>query len=102
MAHGRPSDGALTTELIGEGRFRSALRSQVQITDGLWHRVGLTWDGAVRTLYVDDVLVAEDTQGPLPSVQGELYIGGGADLTDESLWSGMIDEVRIYKRCVRP
>lgn len=96
------ADGSLATELIGEGRFTSPLQSQVSIADGRWHRVGLTWDGAVRTLYVDDVLVAEDTQGPLSSVRGELYIGGGADLANTSLWSGMLDEVRIYRRRVRP
>ncbi len=96
------ADGSLATELIGEGRFTTPLLSQSRITDGQWHRVGLTWDGVTRALYVDDVVVAEDMQGPLPSVQGELYLGGGANLTNESLWSGMIDDVRIYSRCVRP
>ena len=40
------------------------------ITDGAWHRIGFVWDGFNRSLYVDDILVAEDTQQGLGSSVG--------------------------------
>lgn len=31
-----------------------------------------------------------------------LYIGAGADLELDRLWSGLIDDVRIYLRAITP
>jgi len=67
-----------------------------------WHRVGLTWDGSTRILYVDDVQVAKDTQAGLVGSQGGLYIGAGKVLESGSFFSGLIDDVRIYDRAVTP
>jgi N-acetylneuraminic acid mutarotase len=94
-----PSDGSLMTELkAGRGR---PLTSQTVITDGNWHHVGMTWDGSCRTLYVDDVEVAKDTQPQqLPSSDGGLYFGAGKDREPDSFFSGLIDDVKIYNRAV--
>jgi len=94
--------GALMTDLRSPGRFSRPLSSQTAITDGNWHRVGLTWDGSTRTLYVDDVCVAQDTQDGLKSTIAGLVIGSGKDLAGNSFWSGLIDEVRLYDRIIRP
>jgi N-acetylneuraminic acid mutarotase len=94
--------GALKTELKSSGRFAHTLTSQAVITDGNWHRVGFTWDGANRRLYVDDMLVAEDTQQGLAACYGGLQIGCGKDMAPGSFWSGLIDDVRIYNRAVKP
>lgn len=72
------------------------------IPDGNWHRPGFTWDGAARALYVDDVLVAADTQTGLAACTGRVLIGCGSNLTPGTFWSGLIDDVRIYNRVVRP
>jgi len=96
------SGGALMTELRSTGRFGGALRSEVLITDGAWHRVGLTWDGSNRILYVDDIEVRKDTQASLPSSIGRVYIGAGSKLAAGSFWSGLIDDVRIYDRAIEP
>jgi len=72
------------------------------ITDGDWHRVGLSWDGSNRILYVDDVAVAEDTQSELASSESGLYIGAGKNREPGSLWLGPIDDVRIYNRALSP
>jgi hypothetical protein len=96
------SQGALMTELKSAGRAGQALYSAAPITDGDWHRVGLTWDGSDRILYVDDVEVARDTQAGLPSSTGALYIGAGGKLAAGSFWSGLIDDVKIYDRAVKP
>ena len=46
-------------------RGSTALLTQTTIIDGDWHRIGFVWDGSNRTLYVDDLAVAEDTQDGL-------------------------------------
>jgi hypothetical protein len=96
------TEGKLMTELTIAGRLGRPLISQTIVTDGNWHRVGLTWDGKNRVLYLDDVEVAKDTQASLAGSQGGLYIGGGKNLEAGSFWSGLIDDVRIYDRAVTP
>jgi hypothetical protein len=63
---------------------------------------GLSWDGSNRVLYVDDVEVARDTQANLPSSAANLYIGAGSTMAATSFWKGLIDDVRIYDRAVKP
>jgi len=96
-----PSDGRLMTEL-GADADGSELVSETTITDGNWHRVGFTWDASICRLYVDDVLVAEDTQTGLASSYGRHYIGRGKDPAPETFFTGLIDDVRIYNRAVKP
>ena len=97
-----PSEGKLMTELRSAGRFGGPLYSQTVIIDGEWHRVGLSWDGATRILYVDGIEVAKDTQAGLEGSTGGLYFGAGKALEPGSFFSGLIDDVRIYNRAVTP
>jgi N-acetylneuraminic acid mutarotase len=96
--------GNLMTELryIGGRVTQHLLLSQTVITDGEWHRIGFVWDGVYRELYVDDTLVAEDSQPGLADSLGGLNIGCGSDLAAGTFWSGLIDDVRIYNRAIRP
>ena len=93
-----PSDGTLTTLMIFP---QMPLKSDVVITDGEWHEVGLEWDGEHRHLYVDEEEVAVD-EVILPSFDdtGWLNIGTGKDARSVSFWSGLIDDVRIYRKAV--
>jgi len=95
-------EGNLMTGLKATGRGAAALLSQAVITDGNWHRIGLVWDGSHRTLYVDDIAVAEDAQTNLLGSENGLYIGTGKAMEQGSFWSGLIDDVRIYNRAVTP
>jgi len=97
------SHGFLKSELRAPTLDAQALVSNVSITDGDWHHVGLTWDGTHRILYVDEVVVAADAQSTdlARSIEG-LNIGCGPDMTPGSFWSGLIDDVRIYNRAVYP
>ena len=97
-----PAEGKLMTELQGPGQTGGPLASQTVVTDGGWHRVGLTWDSSNRILYVDDVEVARDTQPQFGSSREGLYIGAGNNLEPGSFFSGLIDDVRIYNRAVTP
>jgi hypothetical protein len=96
------SDGALVTELKGSGRTGKALKSAVSITDGTWHHVGFVWDGSNRILYVDDIQVTTDTQTTLAGTYTGLHFGAGGTLAPGTFWSGLIDDVRIYDRPVKP
>ncbi len=99
-----PSGGNLMTQLrYSGGRIVGPpLSSQTVITDGNWHRVGLTWDGSNRILYVDDIEVATDTQGSLAGSNSGLHIGAGKNLEPGIFFSGLIDDVRIYNRAITP
>jgi len=90
------------TELTSPGRGAAPLQSQAVITDGNWHRVGFVWDGLYRTLYVDGIAVAEDTQDDLANSGNGFYIGAGKAMAPGTYFSGLIDDVRIYNRAVKP
>lgn len=90
------------TELKASGRGAAALLSQTAIDDGNWHRIGFVWDGSNRTLCVDGLEVARDTQTDLGNSEGGLHIGAGQTLAPVSFLSGLIDDVRIYDRAVTP
>jgi lysophospholipase L1-like esterase len=96
-----PAQGRLASELFS-GRGASALISDTVITDGGWHRIGLTWDGSRKVLYVDDAEVASDTTIGTGNSQTGLYIGAGKSRNPGSFFSGLIDDVKIYNRPVTP
>jgi gluconolactonase len=97
-----PLEGNLMTNLRAFGRLGVPMISQASITDDNWHRIGLVWDGLNRTLYVDDVVVAQDTQKNPGNSYNGLYIGTGNAMAPGTFWSGLIDDVRIYNRVVIP
>jgi hypothetical protein len=94
--------GCLMTELKAPGRSGRDLTSSAVITDGAWHRVGFVWGGLNRVLYVDGVEVARDTQPALAGSTNGLNIGTSSTLASDTFWSGLIDDVRIYNRAVKP
>jgi hypothetical protein len=96
------TSGNVMTELTNAGRSAAPLISQTVINDGTWHRIGFVWDGVYRMLYVDGVVVAEDTQNGLESRANGLYIGCGDPMKPSTFFSGLIDDVRIYNRAVSP
>ncbi len=96
------SDGRLMTELVGSGRFPRPLLSEMTITNGNWHHIGLVWDGYSRTLYIDGVNAAQDTLNSIEGKDNGLYFGVGATLDAASFFSGLIDDIRIFDVAVRP
>jgi len=97
-----PTRGCLVTELREASHTAQPLVSEVTITDGNWHRVAFTWDGSHRRLYVDEVLVAEDTDVPLADCNGGMNIACGKLMTPATFFTGLIDDVRIYNRAMKP
>ena len=97
-----PATGGLMTELRTNSRGSMPLSSNAAVADDDWHHIGFAWDGSRRSLYMDDVLVAEDEKSGLAGSSGGLTIGCGADGAPDTFFTGLIDEVRIYNRAVRP
>jgi len=95
-----PADGSLMTALGSVAGNGQPLFSDVVITDGRWHRIGLVWDGVDRILLVDEQEVARDEQGELAIPNAGLIIG--AEATVNRSFSGQIDDLRIYNRAVKP
>jgi hypothetical protein len=96
------AQGCLMTELKALGRPGRNLTSSAIITDGVWHRLGPTWDGSHRVLYVDGAEVAKDTQ---PSPAGATYglnIGTGSAFAPGTFWSGLLDDLYLYSRAMQP
>jgi hypothetical protein len=96
------AQGCLMTELKAPGRSGRDLTSSAVITDGTWHRVGFVWGGLNRVLYVDGIEVARDAQPALAGSTNGLNIGTGSELETGTFWSGLIDDVRVYNRAVKP
>ena len=94
------ADGSLMTALSSIAGNGVPLFSDVVITDGQWHRIGLVWDGTSRILLVDEQEVARDEQAELAISDAGLIIGAGA--TANRFFSGQIDDLRIYRRAVKP
>jgi alkaline phosphatase len=96
------AEGKLMSELVSSGRDSRPLQSEAVITDGQWHHIGLVWDGSNRTLCVDGVVVAQDTQSSMGASAGGLYIGVGKGYPTSTFWSGVVDDVRIYDVALSP
>lgn len=99
---GSSPEGTLMTDLKSSGRQSKPLASAALVTDDRWHHVGLSWDGETRILYIDEVEVVKDTQVNLAGSAGNVTIGAGSTLAPGTFWSGLIDDVRIYNRAVKP
>jgi len=90
------ADGTLVTDLMFSDM---PLDSDMVITDGEWHEVGLEWDGEHRQLLVDGAEAAVD-EITLPAMNctGYLNISTGRDMEPGTFWSGLIDDVRVYEK----
>jgi hypothetical protein len=92
--------GSLMSE-ISSGNSDSTLNSDTVVTDGDWHHIGLTWDGSICVLHVDEVVVSYEMSAPEGS-NGVLVIGCDTNMTTGSFFSGLIDDVRIYNQVATP
>jgi lysophospholipase L1-like esterase len=95
-------EGFLMTELTEVDPSGGPLQSKTIVVEDDWHRVGLVWDGSQRMLYVDGITVAEDKQVRIDFRGSGLYIGCDMNMGSGTYWSGLIDDVRIYNRVVKP
>ena len=96
------SEGRLMTELGNAGPSGGSLASGAVITDGDWYQIGVVLDGVNRRLYVDGVMVAEDTQTGSGASASGFNIGVGKNYLPGTYWSGMLDDIRVYNWTISP
>ena len=78
--------------------------SDLNLRDGYWHMMTVTYRNGSQHLYVDGVLVASGTySGQLPLIPNVVAIGGVEEFGPyHHPWIGDIDEVSIYNRVLEP
>ncbi len=98
------STGGLMTSMTDGSRITVPLVSDAVISDGLWHHIRLVWDGSHRYLFVDGKEVAADQRvlGKLKFSGAHFYLGAGNALQPGAFWPGLLDDIRIYNRAVKP
>ncbi len=77
------------------------LRGAMQINDGQWHHIAVTWDcvSGERKLYVDGRLDVQDTYILEAIPNHSRYAIGGRAVTETeaaSVYRGYVDDVRVY------
>jgi len=72
---------------------------ETDVTDGEWHHLALTYDGARAMLYVDGVVEATQEKVYATTSTGRAYIGGTVGGSEEYV-SGLVDEVLVYNRAL--
>jgi hypothetical protein len=75
--------------------------------DGQWHHIAASWDGRVRTVYIDGQINVQSTAvGSIVESNRLLVIGGkdngGYGQPTASWYNGQMDDVAIYNRALRP
>jgi YVTN family beta-propeller protein len=74
---------------------------KTDVTDGKWHHVALTYDGAIARLYVDGALEVVQKKVYATTSSGRAYIGSTAEGGWE-FFTGLVDEVTVYARALKP
>ncbi len=76
-----------------------------ELWDGGWHHLAAVYDGAEKKIYLDNnpIAVISATGAIDSGIEYNLLIGAGRDNSQpELLYSGVMDEVRIYNYALSP
>ena len=96
------ANGRVMSEAIGSDPLADLLVAENILTDGQWHQVGLVWDGAYRTLFVDGIPVATDVLENIPALTHSLIIGTNSNPQSGTFWSGKVDDIWMYHEVIAP
>jgi hypothetical protein len=82
----------------GNGWIRTA--TYLNVSDGEWHNLIFSYDGAICKMYIDGILTATGNfnQGVIDHCGGELNIGTAYNLGNPFL--GKIDDIAIWNRAL--
>src|SRR2546427_7126613 len=75
----------------------TTVTSSLAYNDGEWHHAAAVLRSGLVRLYVDGVLVAEDTTNPITSVRTSTQTVIGPIASD---FSGDIDEIYVFSRAI--
>jgi hypothetical protein len=97
------ADGFLL-DMAGD-RIRMIIGGDARVSDlsvpvGIWTHVAGTYDGSTISLYINGTPAGAVTVSPHPVPVNANTLKFGADSTGGSLYTGMIDEPRIFNRAL--
>lgn len=109
--HSYTTSGEFKVEIIAGGRVRCSAKdasrrsaniigSDLDVTDGQWHRIGCARTGSKWSVVVDDTVRSERTE--LGRVGNTLPLSIGSKYGREDLPQGRVDDVAIYIAPRRP
>ena len=87
------------SSLIAWNYGGGSLVSMTAPVDGAWHHVAYTYDGTTDSIYLDGTLSATSTTGPHQTATPTSAYLGTYDGASE-LWSGSLDDIRVYTRAI--
>jgi hypothetical protein len=80
------------------GANKQTIVSNAVIPQGIWHHVGVTFDGTTAKMYIDGVNKISTTMTGAPTVTTQSFLIAAADgSSPTSFFNGLIDEVRVWK-----
>lgn len=86
------------THNIGVGGAAAA--DSVAITQGEWHHVAGTWDGAIVEVWIDGIRRGATVDVSVATLNGTICLGDSAGGVGE--WAGFAQDFRIYNRGLTP
>ena len=83
------------------GMAGSDFSTATKLTTNVWHHVAVTYDGSDVRVYLDAEQVGPTTARTLNTGNQNLFIGSDGDIDPNDYpYSGLMDEVRIWNRCL--
>ncbi|SDZ96617.1 Concanavalin A-like lectin/glucanases superfamily protein [Flavobacterium gillisiae] len=80
------------------GAAKKTITSNVIVPVGIWHNIGVTFDGTTAKIYIDGVNFVSTNLAGIPTATTQSFLIAAADgATPTSFFSGSIDEVRVWK-----
>ncbi len=83
-----------------EWRGHFTTSSTATVTDGVWHLVSVSYDGAHAIFYIDGVQAGISDFSVSYGGGGNYFIGTSGD--GDSYFNGTMDELRVYNRSLLP
>jgi len=97
------SDGKLWIRIRNSANQATTNIADTAIGTGAWVHTAVTWDGSNVIFYLNGL---DDGGGSNTRVMGntdkKTTIGGTDDGTDNSMWDGKLDEIKIFNRVLTP
>ncbi|TDD78786.1 LamG-like jellyroll fold domain-containing protein [Flavobacterium caseinilyticum] len=80
------------------GGVKKIITSYAVIPLGIWHHIGVTFDGITAKMYIDGVnRISLPLDGTPTATTNSFLIGAADGISKTSFFKGSIDEVRIWK-----
>lgn len=104
FSYGSPSNGAqFSARLTSATNLRLSAVSPVRdftlpygTSDGVWHHVVVTYDGAVAQVYLDGTAITGQTMALSTTLDATGFAAGAMPATGTMFFAGSLDEIAVY------